>query len=169
MFEISGMDWNKESQVLCATPEVQELIDHQAITGAGGQGPSCIGTFQEGPQEHYQRDETLNSPINSVDKLPEQTTDTEMTSSSMTPIDEDVTEVGSEHVGPTAPTDTSVRAMMHGTRGKGDTTEAEQLKTPPVGETNRTKKLKKERDDNVTRVRDRSKTRQKANQLYRQP
>ena len=97
------MDWNKGSQVLCATPEVQELIDHQVVTGTGGQGPSIIGTFQAGPQEHYQMDETLNSPTNSVDKLPDQTTDTGMTSSSMTPLYEDMTEVGSQHVGPTAP------------------------------------------------------------------
>jgi hypothetical protein len=75
-----------------------------------------------------------------------------------------MTEVGSQHVGPTAPTDTSAKAMMHGVRGKGDITAAEQIKTPPVGETNRTKKLKIERDDNVTRVRNRSNPRQKANQ-----
>ena len=164
MFEISGMDWNKESQVLCATPEVQELIDHQAITGAGGQGPSSVGTLKACPQEHYQRDETLNSPTNIVDKVPDQTTDTGMTSSCITVMDEVMTEVGPQHVGPTAPTDTSATAMMHGIRGKGDITEAEQIKTTPVGETNRTKKLKIERDDNVTRVRNRSKTRQKANQ-----
>jgi hypothetical protein len=75
MFETSGMDWNKESQVLCTTPEVQDSTDHQVVTGTGGHGPSSTGTFQACPQEHYQRDETLNSPTNSVDKLPDQTTD----------------------------------------------------------------------------------------------
>jgi hypothetical protein len=51
----------------------------------------------------------------------------------MTPIDENITEVGTQHVGTTAPKEASVRAMMHGNRGKGDTTEAEQLKAPQVG------------------------------------
>ena len=48
-----------------------------------------------------------------------------MTSSCMTVMDEVMTEVGSQHVGPTAPTDTSARAMMHGIRGKRDITEVE--------------------------------------------
>ena len=62
-------------------------------------------------------------------------------------------------MGPTA----SARVMVHYTPGKGDTAGAEQLKTPSVGEINRTKNLKTERDDSVTRVRNKSKMRQKAN------
>jgi len=98
MFETSGMDWNNESQVLCSNPEVQDLTEHQDVTGTGGQGPSSIGTFQACPQEHYQGDETLNNPTNNVDKLPDQTTDTGMTSSCMTVMEEVMTEVGSQHV-----------------------------------------------------------------------
>ena len=106
MFKTSGIDLYKESQVLCSNPEKQDLTENQDVTGNGGQGPSSIGTLKACTQEHYQRDETLNSPTNSVHKLPDQSTDTGMTSFCMTVKDEVMTEVGFQHVGPTAPTDT---------------------------------------------------------------
>jgi hypothetical protein len=40
LLETSGMDWNKESQVLCFNPELQDLTEHQDVTGTGGKGTS---------------------------------------------------------------------------------------------------------------------------------
>ena len=68
-----------------------------------------------------------------------------MTSSCMTPLGQGMAVVESQHMGTSALTDTSVKAMMRGIRGKGDPTEAEQPMTRPVGEKTRTKKLRKRR------------------------